>query len=103
VGPSAVIKSRARWSVQNGLTRIFLDILASRLDPSGPANPRLDSSRVPLRSPERVPKSGLLHACNHLAHRFSKNVANDKSTGRALRIAASRYPIADRHRRSSVR
>src|SRR3989442_1286363 len=41
---------------------------------------------VPLRSPERVPKSGLLRARKRLAHRCSKNVANDKSTSRALRI-----------------
>jgi hypothetical protein len=40
-----VIKSRARWLVSDGLARIFLDILASRLDPSGPAIPRLDSPR----------------------------------------------------------
>ena len=40
-----VIKSRARWLVSNGLTRNFLDIFASRIEPSGPMNPYLDSSR----------------------------------------------------------
>src|SRR2546422_3478169 len=51
---------------------------------------------VPLRSPERVPKTRLLHAWKRFRASLLKSSRDRQSTGRALRIAACAVPVGRR-------